>query len=657
MSFDLDRLPGQNMMDSDSIKSMPEVLEETKKWLSENDHYIDNCRAEFNTIHHTQTERSNLKRCGSLPITEENDTSCNTFLTTTSRSFSTCAACPPSLASTCAGLDEVGNIEHFDTTDVADPDRRVHTDPSAGTILKSCSKNNLESPKSDSATTNERQLCENEHESENEHENGNLSWLSRSLCGMHSTSALENVYDESLGTSFHTAACMPSCPLKENKHNDQACDNAEKLLRNDTRTTCLVCSKDTYSCDCLDNVIDCTYTERTSLSTNDDRKWKNHRIGADEHNDTELAIGAFLDANGLWCNSWPEWYPDEDKENLVVDSRDPAPVLEKRARDLNARRRRLERLRINLTPFSFLDEELDEGAINMERYKQGDWTRSLSDVSPKSVLTSSSTNMSKPVSQINFHWDSMNCGEENSMNCGKEKMVHQQINALNLIRTVEEEDKCYDSDPSEMLCRKQYSPHLKLRKALRRSSESTRKELDCTAFFGKMHGLMNSRKTLVWHGTEDSSQVAVKAWIEPGSQLQSVLIQPKFMWQQTLGSDEKTNERRVLNKRIFHSVDLLDITKIVATERIDRRKYPFAKRSCSFVVQSFAREMIFEAVCEAERDDIVDGLKMMVARLGSKILVGDGQVLNEFFTPIGASVPGDIPTFASEGQFATLVEH
>ena len=110
-----------------------------------------------------------------------------------------------------------------------------------------------------------------------------------------------------------------------------------------------------------------------------------------------------------------------------------------------------------------------------------------------------------------------------------------------------------------------------------------------------------------------------------------------------------------LNTRILHSVDLLDITKIVATEAVDRTKYPFAKCSCSFIVQSFAKEMVFEAVCESERDDIVDGLQMMVARLGSKSLVGDGQVLNEFFTPIGASVPGNIPTFASESNFATAV--
>ena len=56
-------------------------------------------------------------------------------------------------------------------------------------------------------------------------------------------------------------------------------------------------------------------------------------------------------------------------------------------------------------------------------------------------------------------------------------------------------------------------------------------------------------------------------------------------------------------------------------EEIDRMKYPFAKRSCSFVIQSFTKEMVFEAVCETERNDIVDGLKMMVARLGSKIQV------------------------------------
>lgn len=632
------------MKDSCGINYMSEVLEKPKKCLSENDRHIDNRRLEFNIIPDAKIDRVNLKDCGSLPTTEEGDSSCTTFLTTASRSFSSCAGSPPSRRSICDDLDEVCNKENHNRIDVTNPDLSVGFHSSGGPILESlCNTNNFPCSISKSATTNGEQLCNNESE------NSNLSWISRSFCGMHSSSALENIDDESIGTSFHSAVCMPSYSFKENSYTDNRTRDDRKTSKlKEKPSTCLVCLKDMHACDCLDNVVECIYTEMPTK--NSARRRKNGQIRTAKYYNTEIAIGKFLDANGIWCNSWPEWYPEEDEENLVIDSKGSAPALEKRARDLNTRRRRLERLQINLTPFSFLEEELNEGAINMERYKQGKWTRSLSDVSPKSVLVPS-TAINKSVSQMNFHWDKMNCGEEQIAN---------EMNSLSLIRTIEEEDKCYDSDPSEMLCRQKHSPKRKLRKGLKKfatdsRSDLAKRELDLGTFFGKMHGLMNSRKTLVWHGNEDNTQVAVKAWIEPGSQLQSVLIQPKFMWQQTLGNNKRTNERRVLNTRIFHSVDLLDITKIVATEAIDRTKYPFAKCSCSFIVQSFAKEMVFEAVCESERDDIVDGLKMMVARLGSKILVGDGQVLNEFFTPIGASVPGNIPTFASEGNFATAV--
>jgi len=646
----VDRQRGRQVKEKDGIKSKPGIPDHQPKNLLSKDEDIiidNNCRVELSTIHHnTNIDRSNNpKRFESTRC----DTSCNTFFTTASRSFSSCAASPPSLASTCADLDDTCVMDHFDTNDVT-----AHFHASADELVFSSSRSRNRSPPPSASNivmkNNGRQLYDDEIE------NSNLSWISRSLCGIPSSSALEHIDDESINTSFHTAACTPNAKRKENSHRDiqEHHRNEEKsktytdvvrtstvsLTDNPAHTqkvsTCLVCPKDAHACDCLGNVA------------NDGERQENGQIVIDGHNNNELTARRFLDANGLWCNSWPDWYQEEDGNDIVIDSKDSAPVLENRSRDVNTRRRRLERLRMNLAPFSFLEEELNEGAINMERYKKGKWTRSLSDISPKSVATSSVI-ITKSVSQMKFDCDSMNCGDEQAVI---------PMNALNLIHTAEEEDTGYDSDPSDLLCGKQLSPSHRRFSTFSSLSTSARKEIDYTSFFGKMHSLMNSRKTLIWHTTEDNTQLAVKAWIEPGSQLQSVLIQPKFMWQQTLGKNNRKTERRVLNTRVFHSLDLLDITKIVATEQIDRMKYPFAKRSCSFVVQSFTKEMVFEAVCETERNDIVDGLKMMVARLGSKILVGDGQVLNEFFTPIGASVPGDIPSFITEGNFVkTDVEY
>ena len=162
---------------------------------------------------------------------------------------------------------------------------------------------------------------------------------------------------------------------------------------------------------------------------------------------------------------------------------------------------------------------------------------------------------------------------------------------------------------------------------------------------------MQSKILLVWHrkASEHDPTVAVHAWIEHGSQLDSVLLQPKFCWRENYGK-ESSHDRSILNIcSCFHSVDLLDIGKIVATDfGIDRQCFPFVKKSCSFLIQSFDRELVFEARNESERDEIVEGLKLLVARLGSKIIMGDGRVIDEFFSPMGNYVPGDIPAIFVE---------
>ena len=161
---------------------------------------------------------------------------------------------------------------------------------------------------------------------------------------------------------------------------------------------------------------------------------------------------------------------------------------------------------------------------------------------------------------------------------------------------------------------------------------------------------------MVWHQetTYNSceSPVAIYAWIETGTQLDCTLIQPKFCWQEAY--TKKTDQKSVLqNALTFHAVDLLDISKIVpADDFVDRDRYPFIKRNSSFLIEAFggSQVMVFEARDESERQDIMDGLKLVVSRLGSKIIVGDCTVLNEFFSPFGAQVPGGIPSVIPQGS-------
>ncbi len=154
---------------------------------------------------------------------------------------------------------------------------------------------------------------------------------------------------------------------------------------------------------------------------------------------------------------------------------------------------------------------------------------------------------------------------------------------------------------------------------------------------------MNSKRVLLWHrpSTVDKifHPIAVHAWIELGSQLDTTLIQPKFCWRKSY--EKELHDRSVLRIRRFNAVDLLDISKVVAVSKsIFRGKYPYMQRKSSYVIEAFGQELLFEARNETERDDIVEGLKLLVARLGSKIMMGDGRVLDEFFSPLGATVPG-----------------
>lgn len=165
-------------------------------------------------------------------------------------------------------------------------------------------------------------------------------------------------------------------------------------------------------------------------------------------------------------------------------------------------------------------------------------------------------------------------------------------------------------------------------------------------FTRQVNDMMTSRLILVWHrpptNSGETAPIAVKAWIEQGSQLQSALLQPKFMWQETHGKDQLKSKQTVLKTLNFHAIDLLDVSRVLVRDSLDKTKYPFAKASCCFTIYAFDQEMLFEASSEKERDHIVHNLKEIISSLGAQIIVGDGRVLDEFFNPVG-SVPGQIP--------------
>jgi hypothetical protein len=120
-----------------------------------------------------------------------------------------------------------------------------------------------------------------------------------------------------------------------------------------------------------------------------------------------------------------------------------------------------------------------------------------------------------------------------------------------------------------------------------------------------------------------------------GSCLKSSLIQPKFVWRAAIKPSKKRSLRSIQKPQ---SVELLNIVRILSPSNtsVDRNIYPFVKTKNAFVlVTSTKEEYLFEAQNEEEKDKFVFCMKIMVARLASKIIVGDRDVFNEFFSPSG----------------------
>lgn len=146
--------------------------------------------------------------------------------------------------------------------------------------------------------------------------------------------------------------------------------------------------------------------------------------------------------------------------------------------------------------------------------------------------------------------------------------------------------------------------------------------------------------TLVWHPSrsqksKEVSPVCVQAWFEMGSRLKDRVIQPKFMWRGAYEPDLHKKEIAA-STATPHDVELLNVVRVLKPHSIDREEYPFAKLKNSFTIHSNIDEIyLFECTSHQERDKFVHGMKLIVARLASKIIVGDENVFDEFFTPWG----------------------
>lgn len=155
----------------------------------------------------------------------------------------------------------------------------------------------------------------------------------------------------------------------------------------------------------------------------------------------------------------------------------------------------------------------------------------------------------------------------------------------------------------------------------------------------------NERLALMWHPTQtekdpNRAPVCVKVWIEAGVYLNDgTFLLPKLTW----GNHGATKEP-------MQKVELLDICRICSLKSVDRKQHPFALANESFYIETQQEIIVFQAQSCEERDRIVYGLKLVVARLASFLMLRDVRAAEEFFGGHNDTVPGEAPIWAQESK-------
>jgi hypothetical protein len=177
----------------------------------------------------------------------------------------------------------------------------------------------------------------------------------------------------------------------------------------------------------------------------------------------------------------------------------------------------------------------------------------------------------------------------------------------------------------------------------RRSDEDTVKEI--------VQSMMNERLVVMWHPTQSDDQpnrapILARLWIETGVYLvDGSFLLPKLSWVKAFGHDigAAAHKQEALQK-----LDLLDICRIRSCENVDRSLHPFASPRLSWFIETQNGIFLFESETSSERERIVYGLKLVVARLASLLMLRDVRAADEFFGAAGNGVPGEAPVWTTD---------
>jgi len=363
-----------------------------------------------------------------------------------------------------------------------------------------------------------------------------------------------------------------------------------------------------------------------------------------------------------WCSSWQAWtYFDMNESNeLSRDVKENVKqVLRNRAFDMNAKTTRIKKLKGDLCPFEVTPEKKLHHSVPLGLNR----SFCLSDQPSRKEALNALPLLTVREERSTVHaavsvWESVH------QQCTHQ---HKPVESPFVIRSrgLFDDETCYDSDPEETTRRRpspngnrrRTSTFLKQGALDERLSQTQQDSIPVNNLatvqddeLAKIlvQELLNERFTLIWHPcTSDinciqSRPIGIKAWIERGQQLRETVIQPKLYWQQVSKVDQKGALSDI--STTLYNVDLLYITRVIEVKKVNRSHYPLAPRNKCLLVHSLDQKMLFEAGSEVERDRLAYALKLAVARLGSKIIVGDAGVFDEFFVT-GNGVPGEAPVW------------
>lgn len=120
--------------------------------------------------------------------------------------------------------------------------------------------------------------------------------------------------------------------------------------------------------------------------------------------------------------------------------------------------------------------------------------------------------------------------------------------------------------------------------------------------------------------------VSVTGWFEYGSQLDSTVVFPKFVWRQTFQNGT------TLISRVPNYIQLLTVVRVIEPRELDRSFYPFARLDRTFCITTHdGDQYVFETANREDRGIFVNKLKVLVARLASSVIANDEAMLREFF--------------------------